>query len=69
MNNEEMNSSWNCRLKPWIHSMNTRNPTETAKKAMHIHPIFGPLNYEEWARMRFKHSIHHLFQFGLIAIA
>jgi len=41
----------------------------TAKKAMHIHPIFGPLSYEEWTRMHFKHSIHHLLQFGLIAIA
>lgn len=31
-----------------------------------IHPIFGPLNFEEWERNHFKHCIHHLTQFGLI---
>ncbi len=45
------------------------NQSEAAKKAMHLHPIFGPLKYEEWERMHFKHSIHHLLQFGLIVTA
>ncbi len=31
-----------------------------------IHPIFGPLDMEEWSRVHFKHVFHHLEQFGLI---
>ncbi len=31
-----------------------------------IHPIFGPLNFEEWERNHFKHGIHHLIQFDLM---
>ncbi len=34
--------------------------------ALHTHPIFGPLNAEEWQRSHFKHCYHHLLQFGLI---
>ncbi len=34
--------------------------------AVHVHPIFGPLGAEEWHRAQFKHSYHHLQQFGLI---
>ena len=30
------------------------------------HPIFGPLNGEEWERALFKHCYHHMLQFGLI---
>ena len=35
-------------------------------KAVHVHPIFGPLGKEEWERSHFKHCCHHLLQFGLI---
>ncbi len=35
-------------------------------KAIHTHPIFGPLSAEEWQRSHFKHCYHHLMQFGLI---
>ena len=31
-----------------------------------IHPVFGPLNSEEWERNHFKHCIHHLVQFDLM---
>ena len=31
-----------------------------------IHPVFGPLNFEEWERNHFKHCIHHLVQFDLL---
>jgi oxepin-CoA hydrolase / 3-oxo-5,6-dehydrosuberyl-CoA semialdehyde dehydrogenase len=34
--------------------------------AMHMHPVFGPIGAEEWARSHFKHAYHHLLQFGLI---
>ncbi len=30
------------------------------------HPVFGPLNFKEWARLHYKHVRHHLKQFGLI---
>jgi oxepin-CoA hydrolase/3-oxo-5,6-dehydrosuberyl-CoA semialdehyde dehydrogenase len=32
----------------------------------HMHPVFGPIGIEEWARAHFKHVYHHLLQFGLI---
>jgi hypothetical protein len=34
--------------------------------AIHAHPVFGALGAEEWQRAHFKHSYHHLLQFGLI---
>lgn len=30
------------------------------------HPVFGPLNYEEWIVFHNKHFQHHLSQFGLV---
>ena len=33
----------------------------------HTHPIFGPLDRDEWSRTHFKHGFHHLSQFGLVA--
>jgi oxepin-CoA hydrolase / 3-oxo-5,6-dehydrosuberyl-CoA semialdehyde dehydrogenase len=33
---------------------------------MHMHPVFGPIGIEEWARAHFKHSYHHLLQFGRV---
>jgi oxepin-CoA hydrolase/3-oxo-5,6-dehydrosuberyl-CoA semialdehyde dehydrogenase len=33
---------------------------------LYIHPIFGPIGYEEWHRTHFKHTYHHLQQFGLL---
>ncbi len=38
----------------------------TQPEAVHVHPIFGPLGAEEWQRSHFKHSYHHLLQFGLV---
>jgi len=34
--------------------------------AVQIHPVFGPIGMEEWARSHFKHAYHHLLQFGLV---
>jgi oxepin-CoA hydrolase/3-oxo-5,6-dehydrosuberyl-CoA semialdehyde dehydrogenase len=34
--------------------------------AIHTHPIFGPIGVNEWSRIHFKHSYHHLLQFGLL---
>ena len=33
---------------------------------VHTHPIFGPIGHEEWHRTHYKHTYHHLLQFGLI---
>jgi hypothetical protein len=38
----------------------------SAPRALHTHPVFGPLDAEQWARAHFKHAYHHLLQFGLI---
>lgn len=35
-------------------------------KATHVHPVFGPIDAEEWSRSHFKHVRHHLLQFALI---
>jgi hypothetical protein len=29
------------------------------------HPIFGPMNYDDWMRWGYLHADHHLRQFGL----
>jgi hypothetical protein len=28
-----------------------------------IHPVFGPLNFDEWVMLHYKHVNHHLRQF------
>lgn len=38
----------------------------TDKQATAVHPVFGELNFEEWARLHYKHVTHHLRQFGLL---
>lgn len=30
------------------------------------HPVFGPLNFEEWVLLHYKHVTHHSRQFGLL---
>ncbi|MEM9998353.1 MAG: hypothetical protein AAF809_11680 [Bacteroidota bacterium] len=35
--------------------------------ATHVHPYFGPLGQDGWARFHHKHVRHHLTQFGLLA--
>jgi Protein of unknown function (DUF1569) len=30
------------------------------------HPVFGPLNFDEWILLHYKHVQHHAKQFGLI---
>jgi oxepin-CoA hydrolase/3-oxo-5,6-dehydrosuberyl-CoA semialdehyde dehydrogenase len=30
-----------------------------------VHPVFGPLNFEEWVLLHYKHVTHHLRQFGI----
>jgi hypothetical protein len=29
------------------------------------HPLFGVLTHEEWAELQYKHTAHHLTQFGV----
>ena len=31
-----------------------------------VHPVFGPLNYEEWIQLHYKHVTHHCRQFGIV---
>jgi hypothetical protein len=33
---------------------------------LYTHPILGPIGYDEWHRTHYKHTYHHLLQFGLI---
>lgn len=40
---------------------------KAAAEDLRMHPIFGPLGPDDWSRVHFKHSFHHLLQFGLIA--
>ena len=35
-------------------------------KGLRIHPIFGPIDHEDWHRAHYKHLRHHLSQFGLV---
>ncbi|GAC1440882.1 MAG: hypothetical protein NVSMB63_07930 [Sediminibacterium sp.] len=37
------------------------DPLQTA-----LHPVFGPLNFEEWILLHYKHVTHHARQFGLM---
>jgi len=30
------------------------------------HPVFGPLDYDEWVLLHYKHVNHHLRQFGIL---
>ncbi|RPH36776.1 DUF1569 domain-containing protein [bacterium] len=39
---------------------------EKSPTATYDHPLFGPLDGEEWERALFKHCYHHLMQFGLL---
>ena len=32
-----------------------------------IHPLFGPLNFQQWKRFHHRHMEHHATQFGLIS--
>jgi hypothetical protein len=41
--------------------------SEGSGKELRTHPVFGPLNHEEWERAHFKHYYHHLLQFELIS--
>ncbi len=36
------------------------NPEKTT-----IHPLYGPLNYDQWCRMHSKHITHHFQQFEI----
>ncbi len=31
-----------------------------------VHPVFGPLNFEEWILLHYKHVTHHFRQFGMM---
>ena len=39
---------------------------ESNENAVFTHPIFGPLNREEWHLFHRKHFTHHFSQFGLL---
>jgi hypothetical protein len=41
-----------------------RQPTEPDPSYMH--PVFGAIGIRDWHRMHYKHTYHHLQQFGLI---
>lgn len=37
----------------------------TNPSATPVHPVFGPLSFDEWIMLHYKHMIHHMKQFGL----
>lgn len=39
---------------------------ENDPSAITTHPVFGPLNFEEWVLLHYKHVRHHSKQFGLV---
>jgi hypothetical protein len=39
---------------------------ESNTELTHIHPFYGPLNFNQWKRLNSKHLTHHFTQFGLI---
>jgi oxepin-CoA hydrolase/3-oxo-5,6-dehydrosuberyl-CoA semialdehyde dehydrogenase len=36
------------------------------RKTTTMHPVFGPLNFDEWILLHYKHLLHHAKQFGLV---
>jgi hypothetical protein len=38
---------------------------QSAPDARRMHPLFGPIDAEQWSRTHYKHVRHHLTQFGL----
>ncbi len=38
---------------------------ETKPDAVLTNPFFGDLNYDMWVQLLYKHSLHHLKQFGI----
>ncbi len=38
---------------------------ENANAIPTVHPVFGPLSFEDWVLLHYKHVAHHLRQFGL----
>lgn len=42
---------------------------ETDKSQTTVHPVFGPLNFDEWILLHYKHVTHHLRQFGCTTIS
>jgi hypothetical protein len=53
-------------LRDLVHDFLGEEPVE--RRRQRTHPVFGPLDHDEWSRAHFKHFCHHLLQFGLIAI-
>lgn len=51
-------------LKKTVGKFNEYFAGQPGKKT--IHPVFGPLDYEEWILLHHKHVTHHLRQFGLL---
>ena len=47
-------------LKALLEQMRTSGQSQFA-----VHPFFGPLTGEQWARLGWKHMDHHLRQFGV----
>jgi hypothetical protein len=42
-----------------------RFSTETQNRANSVHPFFGKMTPQDWATLMYKHTDHHLKQFGV----
>lgn len=42
------------------------NVFDQDKQKVITNPFFGDLNFEDWTQLLYKHSLHHLRQFGVV---
>lgn len=42
------------------------NVFDQDKSKIITNPFFGDLNFEDWVQLLYKHSLHHLRQFGVV---
>ena len=58
---EEVKDSFDKQKEKWIGLLNGYQHTRTTA---YVHPFFGKMTREQTARMAYKHTDHHLRQFG-----
>lgn len=62
LRNEEFDLAVDEFIEAWL---DMEDYSEGSPEAVHVHPVFGPLNQTEWRWMHRKHITHHFMQFGL----
>lgn len=62
LRNEEFDLAVDEFIEAWL---DLEDYSEANPEAVHVHPVFGPLNQAEWRWMHRKHITHHFKQFGV----